>query len=159
MILATTLLALTVAKASPVDPPEPTQIEKTFESLNLKSTTVPGFIQVQFSISETTRKQWVQIRTAPESYRSLQQNEVFSMVWESKNPPSNEKLIEMFLDPWLNGGMVLDLPSEKNPTYRLRFRINVNADIAPDRLKKVMQTVAATGDSLEKKFGGEGDIF
>jgi hypothetical protein len=146
------------AKIAPKEPPapEPTDpVGKTLKTSKLIYTDIGGFYKLQYDYSDTKRKQIVNIRQEIWDYNSLKVQEAFSIFWESETAPSADLLQKIFLKSFTIGGLVLEVPSEKQKLWRVRYRIDVPTDCTPERLKTYLSLVSGTGDALEKELASE----
>lgn len=141
-------------------PPPLTDFLPAFSEFKGKQEDIGGFVKIPYTITESQRKQAVYIRKSASEYRSLKVVEIYSLVWESDQEPSNEQVLKAAEIRFSVGHLVFEAPSESQPKYRYRFRVTVDSDITFPRLKAVLDVVAATGDGVEKQLSPDaGDVF
>lgn len=146
--------ALWLSQAPPAAPaPVKDSTEIALDAAGLTYTKLPGFYQLPFTLAES-RRQTVYVRRAAEAYKSVGINEAFAICYESESEPTAEMLQKTFLRRFTIGGLVLEAPSETQPKWRIRYRLEITTKEPPARLKQMLSIVASTSDTLEKELGG-----
>lgn len=153
-----TPLALLVLATPHQDAPQ-TQVTRSADPLaarltesGLTFTELTGFYSLTFTIADSKRKQTAFVRRTVEEYRSLKVREVFSLCWDEPTPPSRELLAAAFQKRFSIGGLTLEQPSETQKNWRIRFRVDVPADMPAKELRSHIEVVEVTADSLEAEF-------
>lgn len=86
-------------------------------------------------------------------YQSLKVREMYGLVYEATEPPSTEKLVELFSTSFSIGGLQLEGPSDTQKYWRLRFRVEVPVNCSGKRFRWYADTVSLTADSIRAKHG------
>ena len=113
------------------------------------------FYNAKFSITGTKRNQVVYIRKSVFSYNSIDAQECFSQIYESKDRPSAELLLTLSQRTFTIGGLILEPPSDGITYWRIRFRCEIPTDSSPERVTSYLEMVASTADALELEFSKE----
>lgn len=122
------------------------------ERAKLSYTDIGDFHKVRYDNEEAKRGQTVWLRKTPEKYGTVVMYELFSICFESNDAPGEELLRKAMQKRFSLGNLVLEQPSEAQKFWRIRYRIDVPADVTPERLSNYLQLAQATADGLEKEF-------
>lgn len=142
------LLATVVQKrADPADP-----LGTTLRLAGLQSEDVGTFHELRYANRESGRSQRVYVRKQVERYAELATQEISSLAYDRPEAPSAELLQKAFAKRYGIGGLVLETPSETQPNWRLRFRVNAAIDIAAKDLAKYCNLTQDAADSLEHEL-------
>jgi hypothetical protein len=142
-------------KPTPSTPEPADLVGKALKASGLSHTDIGRFYKIKYDYSDTKRSQTAHIRKEVYDYNSLKVQEIFSQCYDSPNAPSAELLQKVFQKRFSIGGLVLEAPSQEQPNWRIRFRIDAPIEITPDRLKQYVNIVAGTADTLEKELAPE----
>lgn len=156
-ILFALMLGSPVQQSSPAQttPPAIDPLGGVLKASGLSFTDITRFYKLKFDYSDSKRSQYVYIRKAPETFRSLSVQEIYSLLYESPTAPSPEVLRKVFVKIFTIGGLVLEAPSAGQSMWRIRFRIDAPTVTTPERLKQYLLLAAGTADALEQELSTE----
>lgn len=109
-------------------------------------------LQLRFANAEQDRQHTVRIRKAIEAFHTLRGREIYGLVHDAAEPPSDAQLLEVMQKRFALGQLLLETPSAEQPRWRLRFRVVAPVDATPARLAQYLQIVQSTADSLEREL-------
>ncbi|MFO1051206.1 MAG: ankyrin repeat domain-containing protein [Planctomycetota bacterium] len=124
----------------------------TLHTTALKFDDVGAFHRLRYTHSEAKRAQYVYMRKSVDTYGELRTQEIFSLCYDEKDPPSNELMQTLLLKRWAIGGLVLEKPGETQTNWRIRFRVAAPCDLSAERLARYLLLVESTADSLEHEI-------
>jgi hypothetical protein len=159
MFPMTSALICGLALLAPQETPKPNfdAFASKMKNGGMIFTDIEGFFELQYTISGAAkRNQKAYIRKSVEEFRSLKAMEVFSLVWESDKAATSSFLMETLQRSFALGGLIYELPSEKQKLYRIRYRTTISPDTPVEQIKEIVDIVASTADDLERKFNPEG---
>ncbi|WP_394793294.1 hypothetical protein [Armatimonas sp.] len=116
---------------------------------------IGGYYSLKFNFSNAKRSQTAYVRKETYVSNSLKTRKIISFCYDAKNAPSAEILKAILQKPFGIGGIGIEAPEGTQKNWRIFFRIDAPADIAPDLLKQYLVLVAATADDIEKELGKE----
>lgn len=132
-------------------------IEQTVKDSGFTYKDDGSFIDFKLVFSETKRSHKVVVRKTPDSYLSLTVYEVYGLAYESKDEPSRDIVNRMFEKRYSIGSIILEKPSEKQPYWRIRYRLEFHAGWTAARFKEVSTIVGSTADALERELSATGE--
>lgn len=151
---------LLLAQNSATQPDQPLNpVLRLLQAAEFRYETLDNFYSVKFSIANTERYQTVYLRKSREDYLSLQAREVYTLVWESKERAPTDLIFTLFQKRYSIGGLIYELPTEKQVLYRIRYRHCISDSMSIPQFKELMGIVAAAGDSIEKEISDKEDKF
>lgn len=153
--LAETKKALTLIEQNrgegPVSAPSD-PLGATLKESRLSNTDIGKFYKLKYNFSDTKRSQTAYIRKEVYTYNSLKVQELYSLCYDSPEPPRAEQLLSVFQRRFTIGGLVLEAPNENQKNWRIRFRATLATHALPETLKEYLNLVAGTADNLEKEL-------
>lgn len=129
-------------------------LAKAMKASGLSYTDIGRFYQLKFNYSVEKRVQYAFLRKRVDTFNSISVQEAYSMIYESKTPPSTETIQKVFQKNLTIGGFIMEEPSEGQEDWRIRFRIEVPTNATPERLKTYISMVAATAEQIEMELEG-----
>jgi hypothetical protein len=135
------------AKQTPTDP-----LGQDLTASKLVYSDIGKFYKLIFDIKDTSRKQIIYVRKENQVYNSIETREIFSLCYDEKDPPSAGLLQSIFQKRYNIGGLTLEAPSDSQKNWRIRFRIDVLANLNPAALRNRIELVQSTADALEKEI-------
>lgn len=130
----------------------PDSLESLLKRAKLEFTELQRFYKLSFTNDETKRQQLVYVRRNAASWETLTVHEIYSLCWQSTEPPPRALLDSAFQKRFALGGLVLEQPSDDQKFWRIRFRCEAPADVTPERLSTYLQVVQSTADQLEREL-------
>jgi ankyrin repeat protein len=146
------MTSLLTKYASKLDP-----LADLLDRANLRYKDLGTIHELRYGDSKDNRSQKVYVRKKVETYGGLSVREAYSLCYDAKEPPSEEVLRQTFQKRYSIGGLVLEAPSEGQPNWRIRFRIDVPTDVTPERLAKYLLLVQGTADQIEKTLSPDAE--
>ena len=144
---AAKLFSATPASADPLG--------AALKDAGLASKDIGGYYSLKFDFSSAKRSQTAYVRKEINTSSSLKTRKIISFCYDAKNAPSAEILKAILQKNFGIGGIGIEAPGGEQKNWRIFFRIDAPADVAPDLLKQYFVMVAATADDLEKELGKE----
>lgn len=141
----------------PDNPQPPSEIDQVMKATGYKYSDDGSFIDFKMTFNDTKRGHKVFVRKAPETYLSLKVNEVYGLVYESKEEPSKDIVTRIFEKRYRIGSIIIEKPSEKQAFWRIRYRLEFHSGWTADKFKDAANIVASTADSLEKELSSTGE--
>lgn len=114
-------------------------------------------LELRYGGESGERGQTVHLRKRLDTYGVLAVHEAYSLCYEAKEPPTEELLRKVFKNRFGIGGLLLEAPSDGQPNWRIRFRIEIPAAVTPERIQQYLSLVQATADNLEKTISPNGE--
>lgn len=152
-VLGLSATASPLAEQNPPAAAPPAAIDAAMKATGYTYKELPGFFYFSLAFKESPRTQTVYVRRAEDSYLSLKLNEVFTLIYDDPQPPTQALIQSVFQKRFTVGGLVLEAPGGAQTNWRIRYRMEHFASSTTDRLKEIFTIVASTGDSLEKELG------
>lgn len=122
----------------------------TLARCDLNYEELPRMYRLVYTSSDNGRSQTVYVRKVPEDYAGLRVQEVFGLCYDRPEKPDAATIRRVFAKTYGIGGLVLEAPSEGQPNWRIRFRLEAPVDSTPERLRAYLDIVQATADSIER---------
>lgn len=138
----------------------PNPVEDLLKAAKLIYSDMPNFFNLKFDISDSKRTHTVYVRKTTWEFRSLKNNEVYGLVWESAMAPTADQLLTIFQKRFKIGGLVYELPSEAQKLFRIRFSVWMPLNSSAQVASTYLSLVSTTGDEIEKELNpGKEDNF
>lgn len=149
--LCSLIVLANLGQATP--PPDP--LRKALIDSKLIYSDAGDFFSVEVRIDDANRKQIVYLRKSVETYGTLKERELFSIIWDSPTPPTADFQLKVATRSFNLGGLAYELPSEAQKHYRWRYRFTIPDDVSPDRLRFLVLVAGSVADKLDKEFNKE----
>lgn len=138
------------------DAPRIDAVGATLARSGLHFKDIGAFYELRFTQSgkdgSSGRGQTAFLRKKVEEYETLRAQEVYSLCYDSPDPPGDDVLRKVFLKGYSPGGLVLEQPSEKQPRWRIRLRVLAPTDISPEDLARYFQLIQRMADRVENEI-------
>lgn len=144
-------------QASPANSQPPSEIEEIMKGTGYRYSDDGAFIDFKLTFADTKRSHKVFVRKSAETYLSLKVNEIYGLAYESKEEPSSSIVSRAFEKRYSIGTVILEKPSEKQPLWRIRYRLEFQSGWTAERLKEAANIVGGTSDALEQEFSTTGE--
>jgi hypothetical protein len=121
----------------------------TLKASGLNHSDIGGFFSLTFTHGASKVEQVSYVRKEKWSYNSLAVHEVFSIIYDSPDQPSDELITTMFQKRFTGGGIILEEPSKTQTNWRFRFKMDMPANASATKMKEVIQITDATAFDLK----------
>ncbi len=146
------LLALLSAQARKIDP-----LAFLLEEAGLSFADAGDRFDLRYGGGPDARGQTVHLRKRLDAYGGLAVHEAYSLCYDALEAPSAEQLRAVFAKRYAIGGLALEAPKDDQPRWRIRFRIDVPADVTSARLAQYLQLLQSIADELERFVSPQGE--